>query len=223
MDFLKNIYKRFFGNQQEDIFWEEYFRFFEKKINRKTPLRSLNFIVLDTETSGLDFKKDKILSIAALSVKDFKIDIENRFEAFFYRENYKPNEDVKVHGILKKHLLEGNTEKEILQKFLAYTKNSIIVGHHIGFDIAIINQVLKSQFNIKLKNKTIDTAWLAKRVETPIVKGFNPSSLDDLCKEYNIPLGKRHTAAGDAFITALLFLKLLGRLEKRKITSYGDI
>lgn len=220
---LLSFFQKFKNREKDSIFWEDYFQFFEQSPSKKTPIRNLRFVVLDTETSGLDYKKDKLLSIAALSVQDFQIEIGTRFEAFFYHENYQPDESVKVHGIMGNHLKTGRTEKDILIDFLSFLKDGIVVGHHIGFDMAIINQALKKHFDIKLKNRTLDTAWLAKRVENPFAKGFNPMPLDKLCEEYQIPLGKRHTAAGDTFITALLFLKLMGKLERRGVQSYGSL
>lgn len=220
---LFSIFRKQKTIAKESALWINYLQFFEQKPTKSKPLRQLHFVILDTETSGLNYKKDKLLSIAALSVQDFQVDIGSQFQAFFYHENYQPNDSVKIHGILRKHLKKGQTEQEVLMNFLSFLRNSIVVGHHIAFDVAIINQALKKHFGIKLKNKTLDTAWLAKRIINPLEKGFNPQPLDKLCEQYHIPLGKRHTAAGDAFITTWLFLKLLSRLEQRGITSYGSL
>ncbi|MEM6319366.1 MAG: 3'-5' exonuclease [Bacteroidota bacterium] len=102
-------------------------------------------------------------------------------------------------------------------------KNSIIVGHHISFDIAILNQALRLHFGLQLRNRTLDTGWLAKRIENPNIIGFNPIPLDQLCEQHQIPSGQRHMAAGDAYITSLLFLKLLGQLERRGVRRLGDL
>ncbi|MCR9288208.1 MAG: exonuclease domain-containing protein [Bacteroidetes bacterium] len=220
---LFSLFRKSKTPEKVSLLWQNYLQFFEKKVSKKALIRELRFVVVDTETTGLNYKKDQLLSIAALSIQGFQIDINERYEAFFSHENYQPNDSVKIHGILNKHLKEGRSEKEILTHFLAYLKDGIIVGHHIGFDVAIINQALKKHFDIKLKNQTLDTAWLAERVRNPIAKDFRSIPLDKLCKQYKIPLGKRHTASGDAFITALLFLKLLGRLEKRKVLEWRDL
>ncbi|MCB0628132.1 MAG: 3'-5' exonuclease [Saprospiraceae bacterium] len=200
-----------------------YLQHFERRIARRTSLRELSFVVMDTETTGLDLKKDHLLSIAALKIQGFQIDISQRFEAFFQREDYQPNTSVTVHGILNKHLATGTGEKEIMHHLLGFLQNSIIVGHHIAFDVAMLNRSLKKYFALELKNRTFDTAWLARRVESPVLSHYRSVSLDKLCEQYRIPLGERHTAAGDAYITALLFLKLLGRLEQRKVVKLGDL
>jgi DNA polymerase-3 subunit epsilon len=200
-----------------------YLQHFKQRIPRGALLRDLNFVVLDTETSGLNLKTDQLLSIAALKVQHFQMDLSQRFEAFFQREGYQPNAGVAVHGILNKHLLQGKSEKEILIHLLRFLQNSIIVGHHVAFDVAMLDRSLKRHFRLKLKNRTFDTAWLARRVESPVLSHDQSISLDKLCEQYRIPLGKRHTAAGDAYITALLFMKLLGKLEQRKVIKLGDL
>lgn len=205
---------------------QEYLQYFASPPNLKLSFRQCRFVVLDTETSGLNPKSDKILSIAALSLKNFHLDLENRLECYLAQSDYQPGADIKVHGILASQLQKGTNEKVALESLLLFVKNSILVGHHIGFDLAILNQKIYAHFGFKLKNKSLDTAQLAKRLENPLLEHYAigpPASLDALCNRYSIPLGKRHTASGDAFITALLFMKLLARLERKKVSTVREL
>jgi len=90
----------------------------------------------------------------------------------------------------------------------------------MAFDIEMINAALKRMGLPKLKNKTIDTGILYKKLEGKKDSHFN---LDVLCEEFNIPKHDRHTAAGDAFITALLFLKIISKLKKERNLHYSDL
>ena len=106
-------------------------------------------------------------------------------------------------------------------------QNSIIVGHHIGFDFAVLNPAFQEHLGGQLRNQILDTNQLAKRITSPFYKmeigqGKN-FSLDALCKQYGVPIYDRHTASGDALITALLFLKLIGRLEGKGIRHLIDL
>lgn len=202
---------------------EMYLNYFVKKIQKKTSLREASFVVLDTETTGLNTLKDDILSIAGLLVRDFQIDVSNHLEIFLKRQSYLPDESVQIHGIMARHLADGVEERDALIQLVKYIKNHIIVGHHISFDIQMINKALQKHFGFKLKNNWIDTGKLAQRVKNPMLTGGHSPSLDSLCSEYQIPLGKRHTASGDTLITALLFLKLLGRLESKKVRTIGEL
>jgi DNA polymerase-3 subunit epsilon len=72
----------------------------------------------------------------------------------------------------------------------------------------------------KLKNKTIDTGILYKKIKGKKDNHFN---LDILCDEFNIPKHDRHTSSGDAFITALLFLKIIAKLKTERTIHYSDL
>lgn len=184
-------------------------------------------MVVDTETTGLHPDKDKLLSIAAAAVLNHQLLVEDSFECYFSQQ-VNTGENAPVHGILQREMAEGLSELKALQRFLAYCKDAVIVGHHIGFDKAMLNQALKNAEAGKLKNKFIDTARLALHVEHPfqrynLVTKPGEFSLDAMCKRFNIPDEERHTAAGDVYITAILFLKLLARVEKRGSRTLGEL
>lgn len=205
--------------------WEAYLQHFKHPYTRKTPLRELRFVVLDLETTGLDVKKDRMLSLGAVAIENQQIRISERLECFVSQANYTPNESVGIHGITSKTSAGGITEEEVILHLLSFCGQSIIVGHHIGFDLAMINQVTQRLWGKRIKNKAIDTAYLAQRLHPP--RSFEPAfqafSLDAVCQQFHIPLEERHTAAGDAFLTAILFLKIMGRLEKRGLKTLADL
>jgi DNA polymerase-3 subunit epsilon len=206
---------------------DAYLAHFKKTSSGDTPLRTLRFVVLDLETTGLDIKKDRMLSVAALPVQGFQVEVGQALERFVFQQGYMPDTSIAVHGIMEKHLEGALAEKAILIELLDYLKDAIIVGHHIAFDLAVINKALQTHFHIKLKNKSLDTAALVRRIDGPTTGGQMPEkgpvSLDDLCAYFGIPLGRRHTSAEDTFITAMVFLKLLSRIEDRGVHTYREL
>ena len=206
-------------------FWSQYLSGFDGTLGKRTPIEEVCFVVFDTETTGLDPRKDRILSIGAVKVLNWQIDVSQRLDCYV-QQSYKPiGETIAVHGILPGvNLNREMDEVEAVQHFVAYCRNSILVGHHVAFDIAMINQALRSMIGQKLVNKRLDTAALASRVlEKKDYEQPGTYGLDTLCKIYDIPMSDRHTAAGDAFITAVLLLKLLARLKKRGVTTLGGL
>ena len=134
-------------------------------------------------------------------------------------------ETVKIHGIIQNEKFKKLPELEALKKFLSYIQNAVLVAHHAGFDIKMINKALVRNGLPKLKNKVLDTAVLYKktRISTNFIDRDKVYSLDEIAEAYNIELIDRHTASGDAYITALIFMKLLSRLSKGQDVTLKDI
>ena len=183
-------------------FWLDYVSCFKKQPGNPSPKR---YVVFDCETTGLNPKKDMVLSIGAIGIEEDSIRVNDYFEVFLEQEVYR-SETVPIHGILKAGKEHKLTESEAVIRFLSYIKDATLVGHHTNFDIAMVNQALRRLELGKLKNKKIDTNTLYQKY-----KGWQSdqySGLDELCAVFKISKSDRHTASGDAFITALIFLKL---------------
>lgn len=185
-------------------FWETYLSNFEDKE------RSNRYVVFDCESTGLDYKKDRILSIGAVAIVDNVIEVKDYFEVFVIQELFKP-ESVPIHGIMRNGNEDKIVEVEAIIRFLDYIKDATLVGHHVNFDIELINEALSKLDLGKIKNDYMDTDAIYQKLKHLPYEEHR--SLDELCDIYKIRKSDRHTASGDAFITALLFLKLKKKLE----------
>jgi len=205
-------------------YWQSYLQRFRTSYEKHRPVSEVHFVVLDTETTGLDTRSDQILSFGAVGVHNWEIEAAGAFECYVHQVYEPVAESVSVHGILPVEREDSMEEGQALEAFLEFIGDSVLVGHNLRFDLALINQALKSRVGGKLKNYAVDTISLARRLRPPF---HHPRpgeySLDQLCREYRIPLSDRHTAAGDAYITAVLFLKLLARLEVRGVDQLGKL
>ncbi len=198
-------------------FWKNYLKKFKQK--QPKSIQTTRFVVFDTETTGLDFAKDRILSIGAIAINNEIIEVSDSFEIYLKQDEFN-TETVKIHGLLKDGHLKKNSEEEAIEQFIEFLGNSVLVAHHTAFDVEMINASLKRMNLSKLKNKTIDTGILYKKLEGKKDELYN---LDVLCDEFNIPKHDRHTASGDAFITALLFLKIISKLKNERTIHYSDL
>jgi DNA polymerase-3 subunit epsilon len=185
-------------------FWETYLSNFEDKERRN------RYVVFDCESTGLDYKKDRILSIGAVAIVDNVIEVKDYFEVFVIQELFKP-ESVPIHGIMRNGNEDKIVEVEAIIRFLEYIKDATLVGHHVNFDIELINEALSKLDLGKIKNDYMDTDAMYQKLKH--LPSEEHRSLDELCDIYKIRKSDRHTASGDAFITALLFLKLKKKLE----------
>ena len=203
-------------------FWEQYESAFAKA--EQKPLAETRFIALDTETTGLDIKKDRILSIGAIAIKGDTITVSDSLELYVEQDHYDPK-STPIHGILKKGAYDKTSAIEAIQQTLHFIGTDIIIGHHIGFDIAVINKMLQRHHLGKLKNKTLDTGTLYKRLQHPVNRMNTQQgySLDQLSEALKIPLYDRHTASGDAMITAIAFIKICKRLAQNDTLKLKEL
>ncbi|SDB32117.1 DNA polymerase-3 subunit epsilon [Flavobacteriaceae bacterium MAR_2010_188] len=196
-------------------FYNSYLEKFEAD-NPKTYQEAV-FIILDTETTGFDYKKDRILSIGAVVLENMQIVISKSLEVYVTQNRFNPD-TVEIHGLLRNEKLNRLSELEAIKIFLEYIGNSIIVAHHAKFDITMINNALKRQGLPKLKNRILDTVDLHRRtlIKSNLIDTQKNFTLDELAYFYDIDLSDRHTAAGDAYITALIFLRTISKLKSGK-------
>lgn len=204
---------------------EKYLAAFEETWAEQTPAGQVRFVALDTETTGLDPRRDRIITIGAVAVCDSEILLEDSFEAML-RLAYN-NSSVTVHGITRDEAMEGMEEPEALADFLDYLRDGVIVGHHIGHDIEALNCACERHFNLLLRNRSLDTMDLTLRLndagafpDRPMAQGF---SLDALCEMFGVAPHDRHTAGGDAFLTARIFQRLLRAAKAVGLDSLASL
>nr|WP_315149303.1 3'-5' exonuclease [uncultured Flavobacterium sp.] len=194
LDWIKNI------NKEYPEFWKTYLSKFEKKSNR--------FVVVSTETTGLSLEKDVIVSFGLFSIINNSVVIGDSFETViaqykFFHENGISNEFT-IETKMKKMV-----EPEAIQAFVEFIGNSVLVGHHIDFDVEMINVALERMGCGRLKNEALDIDVMHRKLLDINNKQF---SLDELCSIYKIPVSDRNSASEDAYKIGILFLKLKSRL-----------
>lgn len=187
-------------------------------------INTTRFVILDTETTGFDYENDRILCIGAIVLQNNTISIQDSFEVYIVQEHYN-KATAQIHGILKDFVLDRPKELEALQQFLAFLGDSIIIAHHTAFDVTMINKALKRNGLPELKNRTLDTATLYKKtlIVSNLLEVKENYTLDDLADKFDISKKDRHTAMGDAYITAIAFLKILKKLRDQKEITLKEL
>ncbi len=197
-------------------FLQQYRNCFTTTWHDETPIDAVRFVALDSETTGLDPATDRIVTIGAVGVVAGDILLNDSFEALV--RVAANTEAVAVHGVTRDESRDGVEEPEALASCLGYLRDAVIVGHHIGHDVRTFDAALQRHWGAQLLNRTVDTMDLTLLLERsgafagrPPIRGY---TLDALCGMFGVIPNGRHTAAGDAFITAQVFLRLL-RLATR--------
>ncbi|WP_456453320.1 3'-5' exonuclease [Hydrogenimonas sp.] len=167
------------------------------------------YVSLDTETTGLDVKKDAIVSIGAVRV------VKNRIlthEALHLR--VKPDaalktESVKVHHIRPCDLADALEPDEALEKLLRFIGSRPLVGYYLEFDVAMLNKWVRPKLGITLPNRLIEVSALYydKKIGT-IPQSHVDLRFDTILNDLKIPRLGQHDALNDAIMAAMIFLKL---------------
>lgn len=209
-----------FKKKKYPEYWKEYVKKVEN-CQTYSNIDNIRFVVLDTETTGFDYEKDRMLCIGAVAVKGNRIMVSDSFEVYIKQDVFN-KETVKIHGIRRNGTEIKVSEEEALIQFLAYLDNAVIVAHHTNFDITMINRGFERLHIGPLISKQLDTNYIYKKMncESPYKR---MCSLDELCEIYNIKMHDRHTASGDALLTAQLFLKLLAKYKKNHGLNLNDL
>ena len=167
------------------------------------------YVCLDCETSGLNSKKDEILSIGAVHIKDNKILMRKTFNIFLKPSKNINVESIKIHHIRPVDLKNGIDAQEAIYQLLDFIGSRPIVGYYIKFDVAIISRYTKEFIGIKLPNKTIEVSSLYyKTIRKRSDYQFVDLRFDTILKKLDIPILGKHDALNDALMTAMIFLKL---------------
>jgi len=191
----------------------------------ETPIDAVRFIVLDSETTGLNPRTDRIITIGAVAVCDGDIILDDAFDALLKVGENTPA--VTVHGVTRDEARAGLEEPEALERFLGYLRDGVIVGHHIGHDIGTLDAGYERHWGFQLTNRSLDTMDLTLHLERdgafqgrPPIRHF---TLDSLCEMCGVAPHDRHTASGDAFLTAQVFLRLLRLAARHGRTTLGQL
>lgn len=196
------------------------------KLSRKR-VEDCRFVVFDTETTGFDPQKDKILSIGAIAIKNGIVSPRESFEVFVRNRKLTKQSAVTIHEIIPRDLQDGLGEEEAVIQFLDFIKGDVLVAHHAAFDVTMVSQLTQHYFKFPLFNASLDTFYLARRLELNTANWyeFKPQeyTLDSLCKRYHIGNSARHNAAGDALATAELFQILVKKAQTRGIQTVSDL
>ena len=194
LDWIKNL------NKEYPEFWKLYSSKFENKTNR--------FVVISTETTGLNPNKDVVLSIGAVAVENNTIVVNDSFEVILLQYIFLHDNGLSNEFIVESKLPKLG-EPEAIQAFVDFIGNAILVGHRIHFDIEMINEALYKMGCSRIKNEAIDIEVMYRKLIDSSDKQF---SIDELCQIFKVSKNDRHSSAEDAYTIALLFLKLKSRL-----------
>ena len=183
------------------------------------PLRALDYVVFDTETTGLDPRgADRIVSIAGVRVVNGRVLRGETFDRIMNPGRRIPEAATRIHNISNAMVAEAPPTAAVLPSFAAFVGDSVLVAHNAAFDLAFLAKE-QAASGVRFDQPVLDTVLLAAHLH-----GQSDSlTLDALCERFaiDIPPEARHTALGDSLATAELLLRLFDMLEAVGVRTLG--
>ena len=193
------------------------------------PIQALRFTVLDTELTGLDARRDDIISIGALHMQGPRIELGGAFQALVKPTATLDGRTVVIHGITPTELEAMPGIGAVLASFRDYTADTVLVGHCLSLDLAFLNRDARRLKLGPFRNAAVDTlslyGWLRRRsLDHPaFALELTAPTLFDLAEAFEISVEAAHSAMGDAYVTAQLFQRFLPWLQQAGVTDLAGL
>jgi DNA polymerase-3 subunit epsilon len=189
------------------------------EVQLETALRDLEYVVFDTETTGLDISTgDRIVSISGVRVRGTKVLRADTFHSLVNPGRPVPPASTAIHGITEEMVAGAPDIGQIIPQFEQWVGNAVLVAHNAAFDKKVLDVSADERGLPKLENQILDTLFLSYGTH-PDIEGHN---LEALANRMGVEIEGRHTSLGDARTTAHIFVQLIPLLEGRGIHTLAE-
>ena len=182
-------------------------------------LEDLPAIIVDTETTGLDAGSDRIVSLGAVCAHGSRMYRNRMIDSLVNPGVAIPALSTTFHGITNEMVAGADPFPEVWADFERMARNRVVVGHNVPFDLTIMREECGRHGRPWEQPVFVDTLRLASLLN-PTLKVYE---LETLSSIYQVDLHGRHTALGDAMVTAELFFRMVPRLQQQGFVTLGDL
>ncbi|MEW6349953.1 MAG: 3'-5' exonuclease [Thermodesulfobacteriota bacterium] len=188
-----------------------------------------DFVVFDTELTGLNPRLDEIVSIGAVRVRDRHVMIEESFHSLLRTKRTSFGEGTLVHRIAPQDIRRAPQPEKILPKFVDFCGKSVLIGHLPILDLSFLDKACRRSMGGIIMNPCLDSMELARTLlkdqkssRDSARRPVTSLNLTELAQAYRIPRFVTHDALGDALQTACLFIFLVERLSRCGLRTLKD-
>jgi DNA polymerase III subunit epsilon len=203
--------------------------YFEHFVQSK-PLSEYTFVVFDTELTGLNRRRDQIISIGAVKIINLRIELDQVFHQYIRPWNLEHTDSTLIHRITPEQLRTMPAMEDVLPGFIEFCGDALLVGHYITLDMNFLNKAAREVLGGTMFNPNVDTMRLTMGYKEALfmdryghAKMSTSYNLSDLSREFKLPEFKPHDALEDALQTAYLFLFLVKKMKRGKIRTLKDL
>ena len=197
--------------------------------DKDLPIRDCEFVVFDTELTGLKQRSDEIIAIGAVRIKNVRICFEDTFYALIKPQGKLYTPSTLIHRITPGELRGAAPIEEVLPLFIDFCGGAFLVGHHVSLDLGFVNRACQNYLGGVIKSTSLDTMRLAMAYKTSLNGPFldhhekqDSYRLSSLSDEFHLPKFAEHNALQDALQTAYLFIYLIRKMRKGDTGTVND-
>ncbi len=181
-------------------------------------LSEIGFTAFDTETTGLDpLGGDEIISIGAVRIFNGRVLESESFDQLVETRRLIKGEAIRVHGIVPEMLSGQPTIDKVLPVFRIFVGDTVLVGHNVAFDMRFL-QLKEEESGVTFNNPVLDTLLLSVALHP----NQEDHSLEAIAERLGLNVIGRHSALGDAILTANIFSKMIKLLNNKKIRTLEE-
>jgi DNA polymerase-3 subunit epsilon len=186
-----------------------------RPIHHDMVLTELPILVFDTETTGLDVAMDRVVSAGGVRMHGLRIYPTHIFDILCDPEMPIPPRSTAIHGITDAMVAGAQKFSDVAERIATACRNKVVVGHNIGFDMAMIGREMRLAGFAWERPVTLDTLNLYAALHPHAVK----LDLETVAAELGVEVRGRHTALGDALMTAEIFRRIVPMLAGAGIVT----
>lgn len=180
-------------------------------------LDEMSFTVFDTETTGLDpAGGDRIVAIGAVRVVNGRVLRQETFERLVHPQRPVPAASTAIHGITAEMLEGAPPIAEVLPAFARFAEDTVLVGHNVSFDLQFV-KMAEPAAGVRLSQPALDTLLL----HAALHPDHEDHTLEAIASRLGVSVVGRHTALGDALVTAEIFVALIALLRSRGMDTFA--
>lgn len=202
---------------QEFIELEEKFPFLRRAREVLSGLKGLDCVIVDIETTGLDYEQCEIIEVAALKISAGEI--KDVFCSLINIQQPLSQEIINLTGITDDMLLEGRGKKDVLRDVYDFVGDRPLLAHNVEFDIPFLNHHLDKELGLNFQNPLICTLKLSRK----LLPGLSSHRLGKVAEYFKLLTPNTHRASGDVEITHQVWLKLIDLLERAGVNTLEEL
>ncbi len=183
-----------------------------------TRLSDIPVLVADLETTGLDVRRDRVVSVGAIPGHGANVNQDQALDVLVNPERRIPPRSTAIHHITDEMVKDADTFEQLFPKLNAMLTDHVVVGHNIGFDLAILRGECKRVGLDWSRPVALDVVRLAAALD-PRERDL---SLEGMARRWGVAVAGRHTALGDALMAAEMWARMIPRLSEAGVETLGE-